>query len=139
MGNQAFLKQARDGVIRLIKESPTDITIKRAALVDDGAGNNKLIEDPYDSTPEEITFTVRLSHEQRQAPNYGEVQAGFSTNLSRFIMSRHTDVIYENDTFLDNGTMKYFRIGPVDPLIKFGGVIGYQAPLIESEDTNEDS
>jgi len=133
MSNKDFLKQARDGVKRLIKESPTKITINRQALVDDGSGDGTLVPDPF-GTPEAVSMTVRLSHERRQAPDFEPVQAGFSTNLARFIMTDYKTEIYRGDYFeaIDRG----WRIGPVDTLIKFGGVVGYQAPLIEAEDND---
>ena len=103
-------------------------------MIDDGSGDGTLVPD-YKGIPTPIKMTVRLSHERRQAPDFSPVQAGFSTNLSRFIMTDYKTEIYRGDYFeaIDRG----WRIGPVDTLEKFGGVIGYQAPLIEAEANDE--
>jgi len=135
MNNSELLKQARESVIALIKESPTKIIIKRVGLVDDGSGDGTLVPDPY-GTPDDYKMTVRISHERRQAQNLSPAPAGFSTNLSRFIIVDYKTTIYEGDTFEALG--KFWQIGPVDPLMKFGGVTGYQAPLKEAEEMEED-
>ena len=136
MGNQTFLKQARDGVKRLIMESPHKIVIQRMALIDDRSGDGTLVPDPT-GTPDLFKMTVRISHEQRQAPDFKSVEAGFSTNLSRFIMVDYKTDIYEGDWFEWND--RGWRIGPVDPLMVFGGCKGYQAPLREAEKNVTDS
>lgn len=135
MNNAELLKQARKSVIALIKESPIKITVKRFPLVDDGSGDGTLVPDPY-GTPDDYTMTVRISHERRQPANLGSAPAGLSTNLSRFVMVDYKTTIYQGDTFEALG--KYWEIGPVDPLMKFGGATGYQAPLREAEGMEED-
>lgn len=133
--NRAFLKQSRDGIKKHIDESPSIITVWRKAMKDDGFGGT--VEDPF-SDPSDDTFKARLSHEQKGPELSNEVPPGLSTNLSRFILVDYETTIYEGDYFKDAILNKSYRIGPVDPLVKFGGIIGYQAPLLEAEQ-NEDT
>ena len=126
--NQQLLKQARKAIIKMIGESPENITIIRKPMVDDGYEGSVI--DPYgEEAPH--TLKVRLSHEKKTA-NYDPASVGLSTNLSRYITTDYETIIYENDTFDSELTQKRFKIGVVDPLIKFNGIIGYQAPLIEA-------
>jgi hypothetical protein len=129
--NKSLLKQARNGLKRLINESPEIILIYRKKLVDDGF--NGCVEDPFDSgcPPDEIK--CRLSHEQSGPDKLQNAPSGLSTNLLRYITVDHKTTIYEGDTFESEKTRKRYKIGAVDPLIKFGGVYGYQAPLVEAE------
>jgi hypothetical protein len=53
-----------------------------------------------------------------------------STNLQRFILADYQADIKHVDVFEAIG--RSWKIGPVDPLKKFGGVIGYQAPLTDA-------
>jgi hypothetical protein len=122
------LKQARDGVKKIIKESPENIIIIRQPLVDNGFG--KMVPDPF-GTPEEHNYKVRISHERRQPGSLTPGSAGFSTNLQRFILTDHLADIERGDIFEAIG--RSWKIGPVDPLKKFGGIIGYQAPLTDAE------
>lgn len=128
MNNKSLLKQLRTGIKKHIAESPTVITIFRQPLVDDGFGGT--VESPT-AAPDEFTMTVRLSHEQKGPEKLESVPAGLSTNLSRFILVDYETVIYENDVF--EAINKNWCVGPVDPLLKFGGIIGYQAPLREAQ------
>jgi len=134
--NQVCLKQARAGIKQLILESPETITIKRKALIDDGAGDGVMVPDPF-GTPDEVSLTVRISPKQKGPEIYDSVQAGLSTNLSRFILVDWESLIYAEDIFYT--IERWWKIGPVDTLKKFGGVIGYQAALSEAEDLNESS
>lgn len=127
MNNALLLKQARDGLKRIINENPETVIIYRKDLVDDGFGG--LIEDPFgNETPH--TIKCRLSHEKKFPGNFYPSPSGFTTNLSRFILVDHKTVVYEGDEF--EAIDKRFKIGAVDSLDKFEGVIGYQAPLIEA-------
>jgi hypothetical protein len=127
--NLQMLKQARDGIQRLINESPEIITIKRQALIDDGFEGQ--VENPF-GTPTEYKIKCRLSHERKFPGNFQTAPVGLSTNLARYILVNYKTVIYEGDVFEAIG--KGFRIGVVDILKKFDDtkIIGYQAPLIEA-------
>lgn len=135
MSNPA-LKQLREGIKRLIRENPSNIIIFRKPMVDDGFGGE--VESP---SPESVEHNIkcRISHEQEGPVNLGAAPPGFSTNLTRYIMVDYLTTIYENDSFEESMIDKSFRIGPVDPLIKFGGIVSYQAPLIEAVRTEGDT
>jgi hypothetical protein len=130
MNQKQRLKQARKGIKFSINESPETGIIYRKSLKSDGFGG--LIEDPFGE--EEINIIkYRLSHEKKLPGNYEPSPAGFTSNYQRFILVDYETIIYENDVFESEQAQKRYKIGVVDPLIKFGGVIGYQAPLIEAE------
>lgn len=126
--NRLLLKQARDGVKRLIAESPLTKIIYRKALISDGMGGE--VEDPY-GDPIQYEIKCRIDHERKFPGNLDVASMGFSTNLARFILVDWETTIYINDILEEIG--KGFKIGAVDPIKKFGGVIAYQAPLIEAE------
>ena len=123
--------QARRAIAFKIKENPSFITVLRQAMVDDGFGNQ--VPDPF-GTPEEKHFKVRITHERAQPEMAQNSSAGLSTNLQRFIIAGYKDVIQQGDVFDHEATGKVYRIGPVDPLEKFGAIIGYQSPLTEAGD-----
>lgn len=131
-GNATKLKQARDGIASKIRENPTTIIILRPPMVDDGFGG--AIPDPF-GTPTENVYTVRLSHERSQVPENEPVPPGLSTNLQRFILADHLADIRQDDVFDAIG--KSWKIGPVDPLYAYGGIKGYQAPLLEAAQVPE--
>ena len=127
MNNRLLLKQAREGINRLINENSEIIIIYRKPLIDDGFGG--LVEDPHgDPVPHEIK--CRIFHESKMPGNFFPAPSGLSTNLSRAILVEHDVIIFDGDLF--EAIEKRFKIGAVDPLIKFEGVTGYQAPLTEA-------
>lgn len=126
-----MVAQARRAITFKIKENPSYITISRQAMVDDGFNN--LVPDPF-GTPEEKHYKVRVTHERAQPEMAQNSSAGLSTNLQRFIIAGYKDEIKQGDVFAHEATEKVYRIGPVDPLEKFGAIIGYQAPLTEAGD-----
>lgn len=126
-GNASALKQALAGIAAKIQENPTTIIILRQPMVDDGFGGT--IPDPFGTATENV-YTVRLSHERSQVPENEPVPAGLSTNLQRFILTDHLADIRQDDVFDALG--RSWKIGPVDPLYAYGGVKGYQAPLLEA-------
>lgn len=131
---RAELTQRRKAIQNKIKENPTAIITYSKPMVDDWMGG--LVEDPFGTPVAEDTRYVRISHEQGMTvPKNGPVPAGISTNLQRFILSDYQTVITEGETFEAIG--KEWRIGPVDPLYASGGIIGYQAPLMEAADLDE--
>jgi hypothetical protein len=122
-----FLKQARNGVKKVINESPENILIIRQPMTNDGFGNQ--VPDPF-GTPTEHNYKVRISHERGNPSILTDTSAGMSTNLQRFIMADYQADIEYGDVFEAIG--RSWKIGPVDPLKKFGGIIGYQAPLTDA-------
>ena len=111
-----------------LEESPEEITVLRKTMISDGFDG--MVIDPY-GTEEPHEFKVRLSHEKKFPGNYNPAPGGLSTNLARFILVDHNTLIYDGDMF-ESSFGKEYKIGVVDPLIKFNGIIGYQAPLIEA-------
>ena len=130
MTNRLFLAQARRSVKKLIAESPESIIIQRQPMTDDGFGGQ--VPDPF-GDPTTVNLRVRISHERSQPASLDSTSAGLSTNLQRFIMTDHNADIQKNDVFEALG--RSWRVGPVDPLMKFGGVTGYQAPLTDAAET----
>lgn len=130
------LSQARKGIQFSINESPETIIIYRKPLTDNGFDG--LIENPF-GTETAHTIKCRLSHEKKFPGNLDSSSAGFTQNLARFILVNYQTIIYENDIFESALSEKSFKIGPVDPLYKFGGVIGYQASLIEAAPAESES
>jgi hypothetical protein len=122
-----LLKQARDGVKKVINESPENILIVRQPMTPDGFGGQ--VPDPF-GTATEHNYKVRISHERGNPSILTDTSAGMSTNLQRFILADYQADIKHGDVF--EAIERSWKIGPVDPLKKFGGVIGYQAPLTDA-------
>ncbi len=121
------LKQQRSGFTRNINIDPIIISVSRiTSLVSDGVGG--LVEDPY-ATPTVVSLTVRVVHEQKNPEPVSEGSAGLSSNLGRMVLSNYKNEIAQYDVIPYEG--RNYKIGIVDPLRKFGGVYGYQAPLVE--------
>jgi hypothetical protein len=128
VNNKNLLKQKRIAQTELINIMPESMTVNVPVMVSDGFGGT--IPDPAGTT-DEVTIKYRVFHEQSGPAGLSESPGGLSTNLLRAIMSD-----WKNDlTAAANGTItsagKNYRIGVVDTLQMFGGVFGYQAPLIE--------
>lgn len=131
--NFSLLSQKRKAITAQINLNPEFIIIYRATMVDDHSGG--MVEDPTGAkTPYNIK--CRISHEQSGPDMDDNKSSGLSTNLSRFIMTDYMNIIFKGDQFTDSYGRSW-RIGPVDLLDKFGGVAGYQAPLIEAEEIPE--
>lgn len=128
--NRVFLAHARRAVKALINESPESIIIQRQPMADDGFGGQ--VPDPF-ADPVTVNLKVRISHERSQPASLDSTSAGLSTNLQRFIMTDHKADIQAGDVFEALG--RSWRVGPIDPLMKFGGVTGYQAPLMDAAET----
>lgn len=127
MNNDNLLKQARKAIISKIALSPSIITMISYPLISDGFGGT--MPNP-NGTAVTSTKTVRISHQRNQVPINELKSTGLSTNLSRFILSDYKTPLTEGHEVSSHGGKKY-KIGVVDTLEKFGGIIGYQAELIE--------
>jgi hypothetical protein len=130
--NQTALEQARDMISRIINESPTIVIIYRDSYVDNGFGDS--VPDPF-AGGEPVNILCRICHEKKAVEKTAVSVVGLSTAMSRYMIVKHDVTIRENESFEALG--KIFRIGPIDRLEKFGGTIGYQAPLIEAGLTEE--
>jgi hypothetical protein len=127
-----LLDQARKGIKKLIDVNKSIIIIYRKALVDDGFGG--LIPDPF-GEPIPHSVRCRISHDQVHAPTMQSAPSGFSSDIVRYILIEHNQDIVVDDVFNYNG--REYKIGLVDPLEAFGGIIGYQAPLQEAVTVQE--
>lgn len=125
--NRQALIQQRNAIKQMIKESPENITIFYKNMVSDGMGGE--VEDPTGTEIQDLIL-CRLDHERKFPGNYNTAPVGLSTNLARFILTDWETEIFVNGHF--SAIDKEFRIGAVDPIIKYGGIIAYQAPLIEA-------
>lgn len=114
-------------------ESPTSTVIFRETLIDDGFG--AMIPDPT-GEPTEHPVRLRIAHDTKQVADIRSVnEQTFTTNLNRIATWEWDTDIYEGDTFEALGII--FTVGPVDELMKFGGIVGHQAPLKEAEAIQE--
>jgi len=124
------LHQARNGFKRLISENGSRVTLMRQPLVVDPNDPSKLVPDPVGVMTEHSIY-CRITHERGIVAQDTLNPAGLSTNLQRMIMSDWQNIPHQYDIFEWNDYT--FEIGPVDPIYKFGGIVGYQAPLKEAE------
>lgn len=121
------LREKRKAFESKIRENPTDITLSRKAMADDGFGGQ--VEDPFGAVTQ-IVLTVRIFRKRGIAVDLKGSPNGFSTSLERALQTKHDAIVYEGETFSALG--KSFVVGPVDPIVAFGGIVGYQADLKEA-------
>jgi len=87
------------------------------------------VPDPTGTVTTEDIY-CRITHERSTVPQDTTTPAGLSTNLQRMIMADWNNEPTAGDLFEWNGHQ--WEVGPVDPVMQFGGVVGYQAPLKEA-------
>lgn len=126
----AALKQLRKGFQDDINISKVLITLKRSPMTTDPITGDQ-VRDPEGVKTEHENYG-RITHERSNPPHNRETPAGLSTNLNRMLMNDWLNMPYEFDVFDWEG--KTWEVGPVDPIIKFGGVVGYQSPLKEANE-----
>jgi hypothetical protein len=124
MFNRELIAQARRGIQRQIEESPSVVTLMRQPLVSDGFGGFTPSGTPVAVEPD---LLCRVSHERAGVQAVGDVPAGLDTNLTLWLLVPYDADVRENDTFEFAGRIQ--RVGRLDPLRKFDGVQGIQAPL----------
>lgn len=121
--------QEREHIMRHVADNKSIVLVYRKAMVDDGFGGT--VENPYDSgTP--TTLKCRLFLDKRGPEGYEGNSIGLDAFGSWGILSDYKNEIFENDTFEARG--RRYRIGVVTELNRFGGIVGYQAPLIEAKE-----
>ena len=81
------------------------------------------------TTPRKIKG--RISHERSIIDSSQPTTAGQSTALSKFLSYPYTEGALQKGDIITDAESRKWRIGQPDPLRKFGGVFGYQAPLQE--------
>lgn len=126
-GNTICLKQSREMIQRLIDENPSIISIWEKATMLNGKGD--VVINP-NAPSIEVKIKCRISHEVAGTFTIGNVQGALTSNLGRYILTNYKTKIISNTSF--DAIDDKWRIGKVDPLWKFKGVIGYQAPLIQA-------
>ena len=126
--NYQMLDQARRGIINQINENPESIIVFRKPVTDNGF--EKFVEDPY-GTPVPFPVKCRISKEVRGPEGFSPNAVGLSTAGSWFITVDWKTIIYKDDVF--EARDRQWRIGAVTQIKQYGGVIKYQAPLIEAE------
>ena len=116
MSNSNHLKQERKARTFQVNENPLPCSI----LVSDDSN-------PF-ATPEVKYFTGRISHDGAGPFFLTSNPSGLSSNLGRYLLVDYTvDFLKEGD-IINN----LWKLGPIDPLTKFGGVHGYQTTLTEA-------
>jgi len=115
-----MLKQARKGFMKLILEDPQVFTYSVSADP----------TNPWGSSTTK-TFTGRISHERSIVASDTPTTAGVSTSLQKFLSYPYTEGALQIGDVITDSESRKWRLGKPDPLRKFGGVFGYQAPLTE--------
>ena len=115
-----LLKTARKGFKTVIDQNKQTLSVSIP-----GTSSN-----PW-STSTSKSFTGRISHERRMNDLSGS-SVGLTTNLSYFlIVDYNINYLYKGYIITDKNDKKW-KLGAVDPLERFGGIIGYQSPLEEA-------
>lgn len=121
-----LLKQARKGFKGLIDENRQEMTFSIP-------GDSSIPSGWPGNLPTQTPFSGRISHESsRQAPELSPGTAGLSTNLQRFLSVEYTVDFLVIGSLITDENGKQWKLGPIDPLEKFGGIHGYQIPLEEA-------
>lgn len=118
----AALEQARDAWLRQIDEDPILIVIFRKPKVDNGFGG--LVEDPFGTARAE-TARIRICQERKQDEVVSPV--GLTEDPQRYIICDYRTTVYKDEIFEALG--KRWRIGVIDEKHRWGGTIGYRAPI----------
>jgi hypothetical protein len=111
----------------MIDENRESIIIYRRPLKDNLLG--EMVEDPK-SAPVPYPMKCRISKEATGPETFRTSQAGLKISESMYILVDHLNLIYINDQF--EARDRNWRIGPVSQIKRHGGVIAYEAPLIEA-------
>ena len=119
-----LLKQARQSIKQNILSNPSIATWSVADMIDNGY--SQMIPDPS-GTATEHKERVRLSHEQSGVNSNEETPAGLGTSYTLFLLAAYNSNITEGLKITADGIN--YTVGAVDTLRRFGGIIGYQAPL----------
>ncbi len=129
--NQNLMWAERDRIKHLVDESPTVAVMFRRKLIPNRLGG--MTTDPF-GEPEEAIVRFRIAHDRKGPPEIGAVNGAFFTSDHNRIATWGWDTdIREGDAYTDEDIGKRFVFGQVDALRKFGGIVGFQAPLTEGE------
>lgn len=122
------LRQARAGQKKLIAENRSYLVQTYQPTTTDPITGDQVPNPAATAVTENIY--CRIMHERAQVPTDTQNPAGMSTNLNRMIMTDWENVPRYGATIAWESLT--FEIGPVDPIYKYGGLVGYQAPLTEA-------
>jgi hypothetical protein len=124
----SYLSAARKAFTSRVNLNPSRLTLTRQATTTDPITGND-VQDPSGNYTYPIV-TARIQHERATVPENEDSPAGLSSDLERMIMSDYKNEIKTDDVFTWQGLK--FKIGKVDPVYQYSGLVGYQAPLIEA-------
>lgn len=116
-----LLKQARKGYKAMIDENRQILSV---TIPGDPT-------DPWSVTTVK-SFTGRIAHEQKGPFDLEAGTTGLSTNLSRFLSVQHDVDYLDVGQIITDENGKDWKLGAVDPLSRFKGILGYQSPLEEA-------
>lgn len=122
-----MIRQARKGIQESIKLNESKVVIESpSAMIDNGYG---ILVADLTSNKTYRNISCRISYEKKMVDGIQSVESvGYSTNLSKFILTDYKTPIYKGERFNN------FEIMQVYPLYFMGKIIGYQAPLKEAKD-----
>lgn len=129
VNNRMMLGQMREAFAFHIAQSPDTVSIRRRPLVPDGFGG--MVTDPFGATTV-VTMVARLAHERFGVQDQQVQPVGLDTAMSLFIIWPWDLTVNENEIIEARGRL--FKVGVPDALKKFGGIQGWQAPLIPAGD-----
>ncbi len=126
MNTRELLRQKRLSVTAHINLNPTVTVVYRYPQHDGGFG--KLVED-YTQEPTQRVVKVRYAHPNGQSGPFAPetTVVGVMPVTGRYVLAEYDADLIEGDRFED------FKVGPIDLLTAYGGVVGKQAPLTDSE------
>jgi hypothetical protein len=122
------LDQSRKAIQFHINEDPESIIIFSKPIISDGQGG--YVDDPF-SIPVPRNIKGRISKEHRFPDNTQATGVGLTTAGSWYLLVDWKTEIYKDEIF--EARDRNWRIGPVAQIKEHGGVIAYEAPLIEAE------
>jgi hypothetical protein len=124
-----MLRQARNNLKIEIRRNAVPLTVLAYPTIDNGYGDQ--VPD-YSQTPIETPIVARVSLDRR-GPVKDETQStGLTTNFSRFILTDWNTPLVKDAVV--KGLERDYKLNSVTPLIKFGGIYGYQAVLHEGSE-----
>lgn len=124
-----MLNQLRGGIKTAIDMNPSTVVFMRKPMVDNGLG--EMVEDPY-GEPVAVTVRGRVSKERRGPEAGTPINTGLSTAGSFFFLTDWKTIIYKNDSFEHSD--RRWRLDAVSRIEQAGGVIAYEAPMIQAEE-----
>ncbi len=130
--NYAALEQERRSIKAIIDENPVAVIVWRRPMVADGFGG--LVEDPFGELAP-TSLRGRVSKTTRGPEDYTPAPVGVDLVDPLYFLVDWQTSIYVNDTF--EAMDRRWRLGPVTRIQQHGGVVAYEAPMIQAETKEE--